>query len=66
MEEIVAEHSGQPLEKVSKDMERDYFLTAQEAKEYGLIDKVLARRFEGRPRSLRRGKAPRTGRVWGA
>jgi len=46
MEEIVAEHSGQPLEKVSKDMERDYFMTAEEAKQYGLIDKVLARRFE--------------------
>jgi len=46
MEEIIAEHSGQPLERVSTDMERDYFLTAAEAKEYGLIDKVLARRFE--------------------
>ena len=34
------------LEKVSKDMERDYFMTAAEAKEYGLIDKVIARRFE--------------------
>jgi len=46
MEEIVAEHTGQPLEKVSADMDRDYFLTAEEANEYGLIDKVLARRFE--------------------
>jgi ATP-dependent Clp protease protease subunit len=46
MEEIVAQHSGQQLEKVSKDMERDYFMTAQEAVEYGLIDRVLARRFE--------------------
>src|SRR4030095_756421 len=46
MEEIIAEHSGQPLEKVSADMERDYFMTAEEAKEYGLIDNVLARRFE--------------------
>jgi ATP-dependent Clp protease protease subunit len=46
MEEIVAQHTGQPLEKVSKDMERDYFMTAAEAMEYGLIDKVLARRFE--------------------
>jgi ATP-dependent Clp protease protease subunit len=46
LEEIVAEHSGQPLEKVSTDMERDYFMTAEEAKRYGLIDKVLARRFE--------------------
>jgi ATP-dependent Clp protease, protease subunit len=46
MEEIIAEHTGQPLEKVSTDMERDYFLTAEEAKEYGIIDKVLARRLE--------------------
>jgi ATP-dependent Clp protease protease subunit len=46
MEEIGAEHSGQPLEKVSTDRGRDYFMTAEEAKEYGLIDKVLARRFE--------------------
>jgi ATP-dependent Clp protease protease subunit len=46
MEEIVAQHTGQPLEKVSKDMERDYFMTPEEAIEYGLIDKVLARRFE--------------------
>jgi len=46
MEEIIAQHTGQPLEKVSKDMERDYFMTAEEAREYGLIDKVIARRFE--------------------
>ncbi|MEK6274522.1 MAG: ATP-dependent Clp protease proteolytic subunit [Actinomycetota bacterium] len=46
MEEIVAQHTGQALEKVSKDMERDYFMTPEEAMEYGLIDKVLARRFE--------------------
>jgi ATP-dependent Clp protease, protease subunit len=46
LEEIIARHTGQPLPKVSKDMERDYFMTAAEAMEYGLIDKVLARRFE--------------------
>ena len=46
MEEIIAEHSGQSLERVSSDMERDYFLTAEEAKEYGIIDKVIAHRFE--------------------
>jgi len=46
MEEIIAQHTGQPLEKVAKDMERDYFLTAEEAKEYGLIDKVIARRVQ--------------------
>ena len=44
LEEIIALHSGQPLEKVSKDMERDYFLSAEEAKEYGIIDRVIAHR----------------------
>jgi ATP-dependent Clp protease protease subunit len=44
LEEIIAHHSGQDIEKVSKDMERDYFLTAQEADEYGIIDRVIAHR----------------------
>ncbi len=44
MEEIFAEHTGQPLEQVSKDMERDYFMTPQEAQEYGIIDNVLVHR----------------------
>ncbi len=44
MEEIFAEHTGQPLERVSKDMERDYFMTPQEAQEYGIIDNVLVHR----------------------
>jgi ATP-dependent Clp protease, protease subunit len=44
MEEIISEHSRQSLEKVSKDMERDYFMTAQEAQEYGIIDTVVAHR----------------------
>ncbi len=38
---IMAENSGQPYEKVKEDCERDHFLTAYEAKEYGLIDKVI-------------------------
>ena len=38
---IMAENSGQPYEKVKEDCERDHFLTALEAKEYGLIDKVI-------------------------
>jgi ATP-dependent Clp protease, protease subunit len=45
MEEIIARHSGQPRERVSADMERDYFMTAQEATEYGIIDRVIARRI---------------------
>ena len=44
LEEIIAQHSGQDIEKVSKDMERDYFLTAQESQEYGIIDRVIDRR----------------------
>ena len=44
MEEIFSEHTEQPLEKVSKDMERDYFMTAQEANEYGIIDTVITHR----------------------
>ena len=45
MEELIAQHSGQPLEKVSKDMERDYFMSAEEAVVYGIIDRVLIHRF---------------------
>ncbi|MFP3561570.1 ATP-dependent Clp protease proteolytic subunit, partial [Paraburkholderia sp. SIMBA_049] len=41
---ILAERTGQPVEKIEKDVERDYWLDAQEAKEYGLIDEVLERR----------------------
>jgi ATP-dependent Clp protease protease subunit len=38
---ILAKHTGQPLEKIEKDTDRDFYLSAEEAKEYGLIDKVL-------------------------
>ncbi|MGD0166227.1 MAG: ATP-dependent Clp endopeptidase proteolytic subunit ClpP [Gaiellaceae bacterium] len=44
LEEILSTHSGQKMEKVAKDMERDYFMTSAEALEYGLIDRVLAHR----------------------
>jgi ATP-dependent Clp protease protease subunit len=44
LDEIIAKHTGQPLEKVSRDTERDYFLSAQEAQEYGIIDQVIAHR----------------------
>ena len=47
LEEIIAGHTKQPLEKVAKDMERDYFMTAAEAKDYGIIDNVIAHR--GKP-----------------
>jgi ATP-dependent Clp protease protease subunit len=40
----LAENTGQPLEKVERDTERDYYLDANEAKDYGLIDQVIAKR----------------------
>ncbi len=46
LNEYLAKHTGQPIEKVEEDTERDYFMSAQEAKEYGLIDKVIERRGE--------------------
>lgn len=44
LEDLLSRHSGQPLDKVKKDIDRDKILTADEAKEYGLIDNVLASR----------------------
>lgn len=41
---ILAERTGQPIEKIAQDTERDYYLSAKEAKEYGLIDEVIAKR----------------------
>ena len=38
---IIADHSGNPFERIEKDSDRDYWMTAQEAKEYGMIDEVL-------------------------
>jgi ATP-dependent Clp protease protease subunit len=46
LDEILARHTGQPLEKVSKDTDRDFILTAAEAKEYGIIDDVITSRKE--------------------
>lgn len=41
---ILFKHTGQPIEKVKKDTERDYFMTSEEAKEYGIVDKVITTR----------------------
>ena len=49
LEEIMSEHTGQPQDKVSKDMDRDYFMTPQEAKDYGIIDNVIVHRDGTRP-----------------
>ncbi|MBC7620074.1 MAG: ATP-dependent Clp endopeptidase proteolytic subunit ClpP [Candidatus Saccharibacteria bacterium] len=44
LNKILAERTGQPLERIAKDTERDYYMTAEETKEYGLIDQVIAKR----------------------
>ena len=44
LNKILAERTGQPLEKIAQDVERDYFMTADEAKDYGLVDQVIAKR----------------------
>ena len=41
IEDILAKHTKQPLEKIKKDTDRDYFLSAEEAKEYGIVDEVI-------------------------
>lgn len=44
LNEVLAYHSGQPLERVQRDTERDYFMTGESAVEYGLVDEVLSSR----------------------
>ncbi len=52
---MLAGHTGQPLEKVCDDVERDYFLTAAEAKDYGLVDDVLTSRADVGENGVNRG-----------
>jgi ATP-dependent Clp protease protease subunit len=47
MNELLAKHTGQPLERIEKDTDRDNFMTAKEAMEYGLVDQVLERLSPG-------------------
>ncbi len=52
LNELLVKHTGQPIERIKKDTERDYFMSAIEAKEYGLIDDVLVQKH-GRGRQVR-------------
>ncbi|MFN8123970.1 MAG: ATP-dependent Clp endopeptidase proteolytic subunit ClpP [Thermoleophilia bacterium] len=42
LDEILAHHTGQPLDKVKQDTERDYFMSSEEAREYGIVDRVIS------------------------
>jgi len=44
LNKILAENTGQPLDRIENDTERDYYLSAQESKDYGLVDQVIAKR----------------------
>ena len=44
--QVLAKHTGQPLERIEKDTDRDFFMTAEQAKEYGIIDEVISARAE--------------------
>ncbi|HMA60736.1 MAG TPA: ATP-dependent Clp endopeptidase proteolytic subunit ClpP [Halanaerobiales bacterium] len=43
LNDILSDHTGQPVEKISEDVEKDYFMTSEQAVEYGIIDKVISR-----------------------
>ncbi len=45
LNKIMADHTGQPLERIEKDVERDYFMSAEAAKDYGMIDRILENRL---------------------
>jgi ATP-dependent Clp protease protease subunit len=43
LNEILSSHTGQPISRIEKDTDRDFFLSAEEAKEYGLVDDILVK-----------------------
>jgi len=45
LNKILAQHTGQPLERIERDVERDYFMTAEAAKEYGVVDTIIDKRL---------------------
>ena len=59
LNKILAKHTGQPVERIEKDTDRDFFMTAEQAKEYGLVDQVIVShsRSCGRPRRRATGGA---------
>ena len=50
LEEILARHTGQPIERIHNDTDRDFVMSAEEAREYGIIDEVIVGPGRRRPR----------------
>ena len=44
LNKILAKHANKPIERIEKDVERDYIMTAEQAKDYGIIDEVISKR----------------------
>ena len=44
LNDILSQHTGQPLEKIQKDTDRDFFMSGEEARQYGIVDKVIVER----------------------
>jgi ATP-dependent Clp protease protease subunit len=57
LDEILARHTGQPLDKVKKDTDRDFIMTAEQAKEYGIVDEIISSRTLVEMRAAGNGKA---------
>ena len=49
LNEILAKHTGQPMDRISQDTDRDYFMSGDEAKKYGLVDQVIVHRSLTQP-----------------
>jgi ATP-dependent Clp protease protease subunit len=49
LNEILAHHTGQPLERLERDTDRNFFMSAEEARDYGIVDHVINKRLEGTP-----------------
>jgi len=56
MNEILAAHTGRSVADIARDTERDYYMSASEAKEYGVVDQVVAKRKAPEPTESRGGK----------
>jgi ATP-dependent Clp protease protease subunit len=52
MNELMARHTGRPLEQIERDVDRDRFMSANEAKDYGIVDHVITHRGEVVPESV--------------